>query len=64
LILVGVAQRGKQDKIENSEETILILKCSADLADEGIRRVKELHSYEVPCIVFLPILEGNLDYLE
>jgi len=52
------------DKIENGEETILILKSSAELADEVIRRVKELHSYEVPCIVFLPILEGNPDYLE
>jgi len=26
--------------------------------------VKELHSYEVPCIVSLPIEKGNPDYLK
>ncbi|EMO04931.1 divalent cation tolerance protein, CutA1 domain protein [Leptospira interrogans serovar Icterohaemorrhagiae str. Verdun HP] len=29
---------------------------------EVILRVKSLHSYSVPCIVSLPLLEGNKDY--
>jgi periplasmic divalent cation tolerance protein len=28
-----------------------------------IAKFKSLHSYEVPCVVTLPILEGNPDFL-
>jgi periplasmic divalent cation tolerance protein len=28
------------------------------------RRVKELHSYETPCVLALPVLDGNPDFLE
>ena len=28
-----------------------------------IERVKQLHSYECPCVVALPISDGNSDYL-
>lgn len=50
--------------IEEEEETALLVKTKAELADEVIERVKELHSYEVPCIVSLPIEKGNPAYLE
>lgn len=50
--------------IEEEEETALLVKTKAELADEVIERVKELHSYEVPCIVSLPIEKGNPDYLK
>jgi len=50
--------------IEEEEETALLVKTKAELADEVIERVKELHSYEVPCIVSLPIAKGNPAYLE
>ena len=51
-------------KIEEEGETALLVKTKAELADEVIERVKELHSYEVPCIVSLPIEKGNPAYLE
>ena len=53
-----------QGEIQEEGETALLVKTRAELADEVIRRVKELHSYEVPCIVSLPIEKGYLDYLK
>lgn len=49
--------------LEESREVALILKTSAALVPALTRRVKALHSYEVPCVVALPILGGNADYL-
>lgn len=51
-------------KLQNDSETVLLLKTRKELADAVIRRVKELHSYSVPCAVALPIVEGNPDYLD
>ena len=50
--------------IEEEGETAMLIKTRAELADRVIERVKELHSYEVPCIVSLPIDKGNPDYLK
>jgi len=45
-------------------EGALILKTSNDRKTELIERIKQLHSYEVPCIVCLPITDGNPDFLK
>jgi len=29
-----------------------------------VKRVKEIHSYEIPEVIALPIVEGNRDYLQ
>ena len=50
--------------IEESGETAMFLKTRCDLVDRLIERVKELHSYEIPCIVSFPIEKGNPDYLQ
>ncbi len=50
--------------IEHNQETILLLKTRADLAEKVIARVSELHSYQVPCIVSWEIMEGNKKYLQ
>lgn len=52
-----------QGQIETAQETILILKTRADLVEPLIAAVKERHSYTVPCVIALPIQEGNPDYL-
>ena len=44
-------------------EVALILKTSARRTSELIDRIKELHSYECPCVVCLPIADGNRDFL-
>ncbi|MGE4014396.1 MAG: divalent cation tolerance protein CutA, partial [Alphaproteobacteria bacterium] len=42
---------------------VLIAKSRDVLIDRLTARVKELHSYTVPCVVALPIVQGNADYL-
>jgi len=50
-------------KIETSKECMLVVKTHGKKIEEIIQRVKEIHSYEVPEIIALPIVEGNKDYL-
>ena len=50
--------------IEEEGEIAILVKTRAELVDKVIERVKELHSYEVPCIVSLPIENGNPAYLQ
>ncbi|MEE9474203.1 MAG: divalent-cation tolerance protein CutA [Candidatus Hydrothermarchaeaceae archaeon] len=52
-----------QGKIERDDESLIILKTKESKLDELIKRVKELHSYENPEIVAVPILKGSSDYL-
>ena len=51
-------------KIEDAEESLLMVKTRAKLFHEVVKLVKEIHSYEVPEIIALPIVEGNPDYLK
>ena len=51
-------------KICEDTEVAFVLKTSAARKVELIDRVKELHSYETPCIVCLPIADGNPDFLD
>ncbi len=53
-----------QGKVEQSGEMALIAKTRAELVDRLIQRVKELHSYEVPCIVSWVIEKGNPAFLD
>lgn len=45
-------------------EVLLMMKSCRRLVKKVIRRVKALHSYEVPEIIALPIVEGSEDYLK
>lgn len=49
--------------VHEEGEALLVLKTRAELADRVTARVRELHSYACPCIVFLPVATGNPDYL-
>lgn len=51
-------------KIESASESLLIIKSKATQLPEIIKSVKEIHSYEVPEIIALPITGGNEDYLQ
>ena len=53
-----------QDAIEVADETVLIAKTRAELFDRLAARVRELHSYEVPCVVELTVGRGNPAYLD
>lgn len=51
-------------KVCVEEEVLLIIKSHIDLLDEIIHHIKDIHSYEVPEIIALPIIGGSDDYLE
>jgi periplasmic divalent cation tolerance protein len=53
-----------EGKVCEGEEVALVLKTSNDRKAKLIDRIKQLHSYDTPCIVCLPIAEGNPDFLE
>jgi periplasmic divalent cation tolerance protein len=53
-----------QGKIEQGREAVLILKTTAALVPELIERIKALHSYDCPCIISLPITDGNKAFLD
>ena len=45
------------------KEAVLIAKTNADRVEEATARIKALHSYDVPCVVALPLVGGNEDFL-
>ncbi len=50
--------------VQQDEEVSLIAKTRADLVGPLTDRVVELHSYDVPCVVALPISDGNPAFLQ
>ncbi len=50
-------------KVESAEEFIVIMKTRKDLFEKVTEAVKTLHSYEVPEILALPIIDGSKAYL-
>jgi periplasmic divalent cation tolerance protein len=51
-------------KIERAEECLMLMKSRKDLFEKVEEIVKSLHSYEVPEILILPIVEGSKAYLD
>lgn len=49
--------------IEEATECVLIAKTTDERLPDLIAETKRLHSYECPCIVALPIVDGHQDYL-
>ncbi len=53
-----------QGKIEDEKEVLMVAKTQKSLLDPLMGKVKELHSYTVPEIIALPIIQGSEDYLK
>ena len=53
-----------QGKIEDESEVLMIVKTQKKLFHSLSQKVRELHSYSVPEIIALPIVEGSEDYLK
>lgn len=53
-----------QDKIAEGQETVMLVKTRAELFPAVEKKVLELHSYEVPCIVALPISQGYQPFMD
>ncbi|MDA8173005.1 MAG: divalent-cation tolerance protein CutA [Nitrospiraceae bacterium] len=52
-----------QGRVHDEAEALLIVKTRRELFGALSARVKELHSYEVPEIIALPVTEGPAGYL-
>ncbi len=53
-----------QGAVEKEEEALVVVKTTADRVEALTRRTRELHPYEVPEILALPVAGGNPGYLE
>lgn len=53
-----------QGELRTDDEFVLLLKTRRSLAERLSERVLGLHSYECPCVVFVPIVGGSAAYLE
>jgi len=50
--------------IEDEQESLLVIKSSRALFDQLRAEIEKLHSYEVPEIIAVPIVDGSEGYLE
>lgn len=53
-----------QGQMQRGEEAILLVKTRLELFGEIEARVKEMHSYEVACILSFRIVQGNETFLD
>ncbi len=51
-------------EIEDDTESLLIAKTKVSNVGRIIKRVKEIHSYETPAILAIPVIDGSKDYLD
>ena len=48
----------------DDQEQLLIMRATRKKADDVIAALKEMHPYEVPEIIALPVIAGHVPYLE
>jgi len=53
-----------KDKVEESRESLLLIKTTAGLFGQVRGTIADLHSYELPECVCLTIEDGSPDYLQ
>ncbi len=52
-----------EGKLEQGTEVAFIAKTTAGKIPELVEAVKSMHSYDVPCIISLPVSDGNPDFI-
>ena len=53
-----------KSKVVKAKEILVIGKTMNKNVQKIIKNVKKLHSYEVPCVIFFDIKNGNTDFLK
>jgi periplasmic divalent cation tolerance protein len=53
-----------QGKVEEAEEFLLLIKTTESAFELVHQTIRELHSYELPECVALPVEDGSLEYLK
>ena len=52
-----------EDKLEEGQEVVMIVKTRKKLMPKMIETVKSHHSNDCPCILYLPIQGGNPEFM-
>jgi periplasmic divalent cation tolerance protein len=53
-----------EGEIQEDDEVVLIAKTRRDLVPALTDRIKDIHSYDCPCVVAIPIDGGNPEFLD
>jgi periplasmic divalent cation tolerance protein len=53
-----------QDAVQDESEHLMLIKTRAKLVAKVERRVRELHSYDVPEVIAVSIAQGSAPYLD
>ncbi len=53
-----------QDEVQHADEVLVIMKTPADRVDALIARAAELHPYDVPELLALPVEAGLASYMD
>ena len=53
-----------EGKIETAEEWLCVIKSRRDLVEELEKAIREVHPYDVPEILAVPVIAGSKDYVE
>ena len=51
-------------KIEEDSESIMLVKTRSELVENVIKKVEEVHSYEIPCVLEITLNKGSKPYLK
>lgn len=52
-----------EGRVQQDTEILMTIKTSSQAVDRLVARIRELHPYQVPEIIAIPITEGSADYL-
>jgi periplasmic divalent cation tolerance protein len=53
-----------EDELQTDTEVVLIAKTIESNVPSLVAKVKSLHSYDCPCVISLPVLDGNKSFMD
>lgn len=53
-----------EGKVQEDAEVAMICKTTADRAAQAMDAVREAHSYDCPCMLSIPVVDGNPAFLD
>jgi len=53
-----------QGSVQKENEAVLIAKTKVGLVSELTRKVQSVHSYDCPCVIAVPVIDGNPEFLQ
>jgi periplasmic divalent cation tolerance protein len=53
-----------QDQVQRDAEVLIVFKTMSESVQRLTERVLQLHPYDVPEVIALPVLAGSAEYLE